>query len=254
MFIDTHAHLNLKDFASDVDAVLTRAENANIGKIICVGDDYKTSVRAIELAEKYTSVFATIGLHPECLNDEEFNFDNYAKLAQNKKVVAIGEIGLEYFVGNIDKPAQQKLFKKQIDLALTANKPIAVHSREAYTDLISIFKSLPKVPAGVIHCYVGDWPTAQALLAMGFYLSFTGIITFTKDTSSLTVVSQTSLDRILIETDSPYLAPPPHRGERNEPAYVVEVAKKIAEIKNLPLAAVEAQTTKNANELFNLDL
>lgn len=279
MLIDTHTHLNLEQFSGDYKEVIDRAFVSNVKAIINVGADMKSSRRAVEIADEIgDGIFATVGSHPHDTENNVFNEVAFTSLAENKKVVAIGECGLDYIsseiprqakldhVGdNIDKEAQKKLLIRQIDIANRLAKPIVVHCREAYggenraassayDDLISILTSLPQMPRGVIHCYVGDWVHAQVFLKMGFYLSFTGIITFSKNDHIIETVEKTPLDKILIETDAPWLAPEPYRGQRNEPAYVIEVAKKVAQIKKIPLAEVEAQTTANAIKLFKLNL
>lgn len=255
MYIDSHCHLNLEQFAADYDEVIDRAFANNVKAIINVGADIKSSIRAIEIAQEYArNIFATVGMHPHDAAEENFDENKFMALAQNEKVVAIGEIGLDYFGGQIDKQAQAELLNKQIVIATRANKPIVLHCRDAYDDLISILMGLSKIPRGVLHCYVGNWSHAQVFLEMGFYFSFTGIITFAKNHDIDETILNLPLDKILIETDAPWLAPELYRGKRNEPAYVVEVAKKIAEIKKIPLAEVEAQTTANAIKLFKLNL
>lgn len=254
MYIDSHCHLNLEQFKDDYRTVIDRAFANNIKAIINVGINFESARQAIEIAEEFgKGIYATVGMHPSEATKETFDETEMTKLAQNKKVVAIGETGLDYFGGNIDKTAQIELMDKQIKLALNINKPIVFHCREAYDDLISHLMSLPQTPRGVIHCYVGDWAHTQVFLEMGFYLSFTGIITFTKNAQLFKTVENIPLDKILIETDAPWLTPEPFRGKRNEPAYVVEVARKIAEIKKIPIDEVEAQTTKNTIDLFKLN-
>jgi TatD DNase family protein len=255
MFIDTHCHLNLERFAEDYKEAIVRANDADVKAVIIVGADLKSSRRAVEISKEYEkNVYATVGIHPHDGNGEIYSEKKISELLYSKRVVAIGEIGLDYFGSSVDKKAQLELLNNQIDLAVRAQKPIVLHCREAYDDMIAALMTFKDLPRGVMHCYVGDWAHAQIFLDMGFYLSFTGIITFTKDSEQIKVVENTPLDRIMIETDSPWLAPGLHRGHRNEPAYVVEVAKKIAEIKKIPVSLVEEQTTKNAIELFKLDL
>lgn len=255
MYIDTHAHLNLEQFASDYKLAIDRANDVGVQTIINVGANMESSHRAIEIADEFEKgIYATVGAHPHDSVEESFDDEEMMKLAQNKKVVAIGEIGLDYYGGSIDKVAQKELLDKQIHLAQRVGKPVVLHCRDAYDDLISILMTLGQIPKGVVHCYVGDWAHAQVFLDMGFYLSFNGIITFTKNANQLKVVEDTPLEKILIETDCPWLTPEPYRGKRNEPAYVVEVAKKIAEIKKISISEVETQTTKNAIELFKLEL
>ena len=255
MYIDTHCHLNLEQFSGDYKESIQRAIASNVGAVIIVGADLASSGRAVEIAKEYEkNVYSAVGMHPQDSREETFNQKNLSDLLYSKRVVAIGEIGLDYSGSNIDKKAQLELLNNQIRLASLAQKPIIIHCRDAYDDMIAALMAFKDLPRGVVHCYVGNWIHAQIFLDMGFYLSFTGIITFTKDPEQIKVVENTPLERILIETDSPWLAPGTHRGQRNEPAYVVEVAQKIAEIKKIPLRLVEEQTTKNAIELFKLGL
>ena len=253
MFIDSHAHLNFKDFANDYEAVIESAQKAGVGAIINVGASLESSAGALKLAARFKNkLYATVGIHPNEAKNEKFDEELFLKMAKNNEVVAIGEMGLDYFGGNIDKAGQIDLLKKQINIANRLGKPIILHCREAYEDLVSTLMAISPLPRGVLHCYVGDWSYAQIFLDMGFLISFTGIITFSKSENLRQVVEKIPLNKILIETDSPWLAPEPHRGKRNEPAYVVEVARKISEIKKVTTDEVEATTTKNAQELFHL--
>ncbi len=255
MFIDTHAHLNLGDYKNDADKVIKGALENGVF-MINVGVDFKTSKKAIELAEKYSSVYAAVGFHP---NDskEEFDYSTIKELAKNKRVVAIGETGLDYYRIKDDeienKNKQKEIFKKQIELALELKKPLIIHCRGAHNDLISILNtkySIQNTRSGVLHSFSGNLEQAEKYHEIGFKIAFNGIITFSRDYDE--VILKTPLEDILIETDCPFLTPNPYRGKRNEPLYVVEVAKKIAEIKNLSLGEIEEQTTKNAQELFSI--
>ncbi len=272
MLIDTHAHINLKDYKDDGDAVLKRALAQDIW-MINVGSEKKTSRRAVEYAQKYErGVFAAVGLHPIQLRAqeieekengetikftipaEEFSEEYYADLARQDKVVAIGEIGLDYYRNAAAKELQQEVLLKQLDLAIRLNKPILVHCREAHEDLQRIFKEWTStgksLPSGVLHSFSGTMAQAQEYLKMGFHLGFNGIISFARDYDE--VVREMPLDRLLIETDCPYLTPVPFRGKRNEPGYVKYVAEKIAELRNISVAEVAEITTQNARKLFNI--
>ncbi len=284
MFIDAHAHVNFKDYKIDGDEIVKRALENNVW-LINVGAEFGTSKRAVEYSQKYPEgVFAAVGLHPIHLTAQKFKekdlefeskaeeFDEkiYRGLAREPKVVAIGEIGLDYYrrgstsriLSGIReeveprqieiKNLQKQVFKKQIELAIELNLPIMVHCREAHTDVIEILKSyilnLKSNLNGVIHSFSGNYKQAREYRAMGFKIAFNGIITFARDYDK--VILDTPLEDILLETDCPYLTPVPYRGERNEPLYVIEVAKKLAEIKNISLEQVAEQTTKNAREVF----
>jgi len=274
LFIDTHAHINFKDYKDDVDEVIKRALKNDIW-LINVGAEFKTSKRAVEYSKKYpTGVFAAVGLHPIHLQEqkikdgdfevltraEEFNYKAYEELAQHAKVVAIGEIGLDYY--RMDQGTnreaqieiQKEVFLKQLKLAQELNKAVIIHCREAHKDLLEIlntqYSKLKTNFRGVVHSFSGNLKQARQYRQMGFKIAFNGIITFARDYDK--VVLDTPLEDILLETDCPYLTPVPYRGRRNEPSYIIEIAKKIAEIKNISLEEVARQTTLNAKEVFGL--
>lgn len=254
MLIDTHAHLNFKDFNADYQAVIDRALSADCDAIINVGSNLLTSQKAVKIAQDNKNVFAAVGLHPIHVKDETFNEAEFLKLAKNKKVVAIGETGLDYYYDRSNAETQKEVFSRHIKLANAASKPIIIHARESYDDVLSILTSQHPLNGGVMHCFLGKADFAKIIIAMGFYLSFTGIITFTKNDETVKVIQETPLEKILVETDCPYLTPEPHRGQRNEPAYVVEVAKKIAAIKKISFEQVAEVTTQNAVKLFKLNI
>ena len=230
-----------------------RAQKAGVEKIIIVGSNLETSTKALEIAKNYDCVFAAVGLHPIHTLDEKFDEASFLKLAKEKNVVAIGETGLDYYHGRTNISDQQAVFLKHLGLANVVNKPVILHSRDAGQDMLSILMTQTPLPRGVFHCFSEDWQFAKVILDLGFYISFTGIITFSKNYDNLEVVKNMPLGKIMIETDSPFLTPEPHRGKRNEPAYVIEVAKKIAELRKIPVEEVEHQTTQNAIELFKLN-
>lgn len=252
MFIDTHAHLNFQKFNLDWAEAIERAKKAKVKKIINVGSNLKTSRKAVEIAQKSEDAFAAVGLHPIHVKDEDFDEEKFLKLARHKKVVAIGETGLDYYYDKSTKELQREVLEKLLGLAAKVSKPVILHCRDASSDILSFLMAQPLEPLGVMHCFAGDWPMAKILLDMGLYISFTGLITFTKNEAAFEVIKNMPLERLMIETDCPYMTPEPHRGRRNEPAYVVEVAKKIAELKKIPLEKIEEQTTKNAEELFKI--
>jgi len=261
--VDTHCHLGMKNFSKDLDLVIKRAAESGVEKIITIGCTLKEAFKVVDLAQKYDSVYAAIGLHPgelfsknyeEILNDLE----EIEELAKNKKVVAIGEIGLEYRgLENDDfKQKQKEIFLRQLSMAERVKKPVMIHCRKAYEDLIKTLTSYHELQTtnhkliGVVHCFTGRLSQAKKLLDLGFFISFTGVITYARDYDN--VIREVPLERMLLETDAPFLAPLPYRGQRNEPAYVLEVAKKIAEIKNLSLKEVALKTTKAAEELLKI--
>lgn len=273
MLIDTHAHVNFRAFRDEEERVIKRALEQNVW-MINVGSQIGTSQRALEMAQKYPEgVFAAVGLHPAHLQSgeveayadefeevtfqsrfEEFDVKAYKELAQNEKVVAVGEAGLDYY--RIDKnnaeliKKQKEVFEKQIELALELNKPVLIHCREAHNDVLEILKKYQGKLSGVIHSFSGRWSQAEQYLATGFYLGFNGIITFARDYDR--VVREMPLEKLLLETDCPYLTPIPYRGQRNEPAYVKFVAQKIAELRGIAFDELTEQTTQNAKKLFNI--
>ena len=254
MLIDTHCHLNFDEFENDREEIIGRCLDKNIW-IINVGADYETSKKAAEIAEKYEKeVYSSIALHPHNVTKEKFDYKKYKDLAKSVKVVAIGECGLDYaFCENDEKiqKLQQEVFIEHLKLAKELNKPVIIHSRRLFPEILKLITQDSKLKTrGVLHCYMSRWSYAEEYLKLGFYISFTGLITYARDYDK--VIKNTPLERILVETDAPYLTPEPHRGKKNIPDYVELVAKKIAEIKKIPFSKVASQTTKNAKELFDL--
>lgn len=268
MLIDTHAHVNFKSFKDDSEEVIKCALDENI-QVINVGSQYSTSARAVEMAEKYeTGVWACVGLHPDHLKDQEweeegikvktkvekFDPEKYRELAKSKKVVAIGETGLDYYHGEENKEEQKETFRQEIKLAVELDLPVMVHCRNAYKDVLELIseekKKYDEKLRGTIHSYLGRLSYAEEFTKMGFFVSFNGIITYARDYDK--AVRGVDLEYILTETDCPWLTPVPHRGTRNEPSYVKFVAEKIAEIKNVSFEKVADATVKNARKLFNV--
>ncbi|MEA2064999.1 MAG: TatD family hydrolase [Patescibacteria group bacterium] len=279
MFIDTHSHLNFSVYINDRDSVIQRALE-NDTNLIIVGSQITTSERAVKIANQYKKdVHAAVGLHPIHLQEfhvdedemqfnsraEKFNYDKYKNLAQDEKVVAIGEIGLDYFrlknrakkdISDDEeaeiKEDQKRIFIQQFKLAQDVNLPIIIHCRDAHEDLIKILRKLksdyPKAN-GVIHCFNKDLETARKYFDLDFLISFTGLVVFLKGYEWIKGVPD---DKFMIETDCPYLTPPPHRGQRNEPIYVKYIARKIAEIRGVDVEEIAKITTKNAKKLFKL--
>lgn len=259
LIIDTHAHVNFSDYDKDRDEVIKRALANNVW-LINVGCDRKSSEEVVELAQKYPEgVFASVALHPNNI-EEDFNSEIYREFLTNKKVVAVGETGLDYKrdergeMRNEDKELQKEIFKKHIELALEFNKPLIIHCNKAHDDVLEILEPYTlnhkSYLRGVAHSFLGNYKQARRYRELGFKISFNGIITYARDYDK--VILDTPLEDILLETDCPFLAPIPYRGQRNEPLYVIEVAKKLAEIKNISYGDVVEQTTKNAVELFGL--
>ncbi|MFA6146263.1 MAG: TatD family hydrolase [Patescibacteria group bacterium] len=261
--IDTHSHLNFKVFDNNYKEVIKRSFDNGVKAIINIGTDLKSSEKVLAIANEFQNCYAAVGLHPTDIEKENFDPKKYIDLVNSNpdKIKAIGETGLDYYhiTNNAEREKQKEIFKKHLELAQKLNLPIILHCRgskenpkDAYLDLLSIISVSPFIPQGVIHCFTSDLEIAQKFLDLGFHLGFTGVITFKNAHSLLEVVKNVDLKRILIETDSPFLAPEPHRGEQNEPSYVRFVAEKIAEIKELPLKEVIEITGQNAIKLFKL--
>ena len=255
MFIDTHCHLEDENFSDDRADVLERAKIAGVEKIINFGSTLESSIAVAEFAKNFSELYAGVGIHPEEIdNFDEKTCLKLAELAANKKVVAIGEIGLDYhWEKDLQRRLiQQKIFIAQLDLARQLNLPVCIHDREAHGDTLKILKSEGKNLRGVLHCYSGSLETAKEVWKLGWLIGVDGPLTFKNSAKLPEVVKAAPRDMILIETDAPYLAPVPYRGKRNEPAYVVEVAKKLAELRGETLEEVAAYTTDNAKNLYGL--
>ena len=262
ILIDTHAHLHDRRFAADQEEVLARAMAADVQGIITVGTDLESSKKAIALASRHSGnaveprgpvVYATVGVHPH--DASKLNPEMLAeleRLASEKAVVAIGEIGLDLY-RNLSPPAvQEKVFVEQLELARRLDKPVVIHDRDAHTRVLSLLRQVGKDWQGVLHCFSGDEEMARQAMSMGFLISLAGPLTFENAHRPQAVARLVPLERLLIETDCPYLAPEPYRGKRNEPAYVRQVAVRLAELKNTGLEHVAQVTTENAVRLFRL--
>lgn len=253
MLIDTHAHIEMKEFDSDREDVIQRAKDAGAAYLISVGANLAGSRKAVELSERYGNVYASVGIHPHDVKDmDETTIPVLRDLAKSSKVVAIGEIGLDYFKEWSPKELQISKFRELLALAKELYKPVIIHDRDAHEDTLRILKE-EGIKKGVVHCFSGDSEFAKEILNLGFYISFTGVITFPKAEDARKVVEAVPIEKMLVETDCPYLAPVPHRGKRNEPAFVREVAKTIAEVKGLSLEDVARITTLNVKDLFGID-
>ncbi len=256
MLIDSHAHIQGKEYAGEAATLIARAQAAGVDTIIAVGGagDMSSNNEAVALAGLFPNVFATVGMHPhdaKDVGDQELNI--MRGLAAEPKVVAVGETGLDYYYNNSAQETQRQVFRQFIRLARETKLPIVVHERDAAADAAQLLRDEGEgTIVGVIHCFTGDFDAARRYLDLGFYLSFTGIITFKNAEALRDVVRKIPLEKMLVETDSPYLTPVPHRGKRNEPAYVRFVAETIARIKNTALEEVARVTTANTRALFRL--
>jgi TatD DNase family protein len=249
ILIDTHAHISKKDYSNRIDDLIQSAKDVGITKIINVGTNLKTSEECINLSEKYEELYATCGIHPHDADQAPKRYIyNLEEFAKHPKTVAIGEIGLDYHY-NISTPkAQQVIYKEQLEFAKDIQLPAIVHCRDSDDDILEGLIET-KSDTGVIHCFASDRTFAKNILETGFHISFTGMITFIKDLEK--VVQSIPLEKIMLETDSPYLTPKPFRGKQNEPKNISYIASKIAEIKDITLQEVATTTTKTAIKLFN---
>lgn len=247
---DTHAHYDDSKFDNDRDALLCDLPNKGICNIVNQATDLRTAQISIDFAEKYDYIYATVGIHPENLDGlPEDYIDVLRKLSRHQRVVAIGEIGLDYYY-DIPKDKQQKVFMEQLILANELSMPVCVHDREAHADTFDFLKKYK--PKGVVHCYSGSCEMAREIVNLGMYIGFGGVITFKNARKSLEVAQETPLERIVLETDAPYLAPVPNRGKRCDSSMIVYTAQKIAEIKNITTEALLKATCDNAKMLYNL--
>jgi len=260
ILVDSHCHLGFPEYASDLEAVKTRARQAGVKFLISVGTDLAQSEKNVGLAGGDEAIWAAVGIHPheadKIQKDFDWSLSQLEELAKRPKVVAIGETGLDYYKGYSSPQNQEVLFLAQIKLALKLNKPLVLHIRDAYSDVLEILEKdfLPLAKTshpGVAHSFGAGLKYAQRLIEWGFFIGINGIITFPNTGALLEVVEKTPLERLLIETDAPFLAPEPFRGRRNEPAFLVEVAKRIAQIKKLSVEEVAQITTQNARALFD---
>jgi TatD DNase family protein len=250
--IDSHCHLDGKPFDADRDAVIERARAAGVGRMLAIGtgDGPPDLEAGIRLAEKYPFIYATVGVHPhEAAKATPEILARLRTLAAHAKVVAVGEIGLDYHYDFSPRDVQRRVFIEQLQLAADAAKPIVIHTREAWDDTLQILSDQPLTAGGIMHCFTGGPAEAAQALALGFHLSFGGVITFPKSQAVRDAAALVPENRLLIETDAPYLAPVPHRGKRNEPAFIVDTVRKLAEARGTTPEAVAAATTRNFETL-----
>ncbi len=254
MLIDTHAHLQDRKFKKDLDQVMERAAQAGVEKIICIGYDYDSSRETVELARKYEQVYAVVGVHP---HDSSSVTDDILtrlhQLAKDPKVVAIGEMGLDFYRDLSPREDQRQAFRSQIKLARELYKPVVIHDRDAHQEVLDIVKQEKAGKnGGIMHCYSGHLPLAVEFMKEGFHISFAGPISYKNARKSAEVAGRVAADRLLIETDCPYLTPEPLRGKRNEPAYIKYVAEKLASIRNKTVEEIAYLTSRNAREVYRL--
>mgnify|MGYP001130145003 FL=1 len=253
MLIDSHAHLEMPPFDRDRDQVVRRAREAGVEIIVTVGTTVEDCRKALGIAGRYPGVYAVIGVHPHEVKDiDGKTYDALKEMAGQEKVVAYGEIGLDFFRNLSPRATQIRRFGEQLELASELDLPVVIHDREAHRETVELLKGWKGGRRGIIHCFSGDYAMAKQCIGLGFYISIPGTVTFEKNDRLRSIVRELPLDSLLVETDCPYLTPHPFRGKRNEPAYVVHTARKVAEIKGLPFEDVAAVTTANAKRVFNI--
>ncbi|MFN3365461.1 MAG: TatD family hydrolase [Exiguobacterium mexicanum] len=254
MLIDTHTHINAEQFNEDVEATIERARAAGVSPMLVVGFDNPTITRAIELAETYEDIYAIVGWHPvDAVDCTEADLKRIETLMAHPKVMALGEIGLDYHWDKSEKDVQQRVFRQQIAIAKRTNMPIVIHNREATADVLDILEEEhAEEVGGVFHSYSMSVELLERCLRLNFYISLGGPVTFKNAKVPKAVAQQVPLDRLLVETDCPYLTPTPFRGKRNEPAYVTYVAEEIASLRDMSYDALAEATTANAKRLFRL--
>lgn len=254
MFIDSHCHIDFPDFNEGLAPLLANMRSAEVDAALCVSVNLENFPRVLAAAEAYPNIYASVGVHPDHEDGREPDAAELVALAAHPRVVAIGETGLDYYrMAREAVDWQRARFRTHIRAARLAAKPLIIHTRSAAADTLAIMAEEGADQAGgVMHCFTESWPVAEAALAMGFYISFSGIVSFKSAKDLKEVARRVPLERMLIETDSPYLAPMPHRGKRNEPAYVRHVAEEIASLRGIPLEQVGEVTSRNFHDLFRI--
>lgn len=249
--IDTHSHIDMKDF-KDLDSVILNAKNSGVEKIIIPSVDRKSFEKVMQISNQYEGVYSALGIHPsEVQNAKEEDFEKIIELASDKKVVGIGECGLDYYWDKSFVEKQKEAFLKQIEIAVTLKKPLIVHDREAHKDTFDLLKDVKEIPI-IMHCFSGSFEFAKECIKKGFYIALGGVVTFKNAKKVHDIAKNIPLEYLLLETDAPYLTPEPYRGKRNEPAYVKFVAEKIAELRGISFDEIAEATTKNARKVFNI--
>jgi len=254
MFFDTHAHLDDEQFTEDRVDVISRLREAGVELVINVGCNMQSSLKSVEITKEYDFIYGAVGIHPHDASDlNEESLGQLRELAREPRIVAVGEIGLDYYYDYSPRELQKKCFREMIGMAKELKLPIIIHDRDAHEDTLKIVKEeKANEVGGVFHCYSGSWEMAKEVMKLGFYMAIGGAVTFKNAKKVVEVAQEIPLDHLLIETDCPYLAPVPYRGKRNEPAYVSKVAERIAEIKGISIEEVAKATLENGKRLFGL--
>jgi len=252
--IDTHCHLDMLSSGEDIGKVVSRAAARSVSHIITIGIDLKSSKKAIEIAEQHESVYASVGIHPHNVQDVQDNsYYELENLCDNEKVVAYGEIGLDFVKQYAPRHIQLEHYIRQVELVKKVELPLVIHDREAHDEILHVLKKeAPFAAAGVMHCFSGDWQLATQVLELGFFISIPGVVTFNKASALQEVAQKSPLDKLILETDAPFLAPDPYRGRTNIPEYILYTAQKIADLRGISVEEVARITTDNALKLFNI--
>jgi len=253
MLVDSHCHLDridLEPYQGDLNAALAAARERGVNRVLCVGIDRGNADTVCAIARAHAGVYASVGVHPLDIKDELETIDSLSELARRPEVVALGETGLDYYYSSERKEEQQQSFRAHLRAGARLGLPVIVHTREAREDTLALIREAGGEPGGVLHCFTESWDMARQALDLNYYISFSGIITFKNAQELRDVVKRVPLERLLVETDSPYLAPVPFRGKRNEPKYTREVAECVAQIRDLPLEEVARITSENFDRLF----
>ena len=254
MLFDTHAHMDDRAFREDRDALIAGLPEKGVSLVMNPGCSLESSRNAVALAEKYPHIYAAVGSHPDVADEvNELVLDEYRKLCKLPKVKAIGEIGIDYHYEDIPRELQLKAFRMQMELAREVKLPVIVHERDAHDDGMKVVKEFPDV-TGVFHCYSGSAEMARQLVDLGWYIGFTGVLTFKNARKAIETAASIPLDRIVLETDCPYMAPEPFRGKRNDPCYIYRMAEKLAEIRGLSVEEIQAITTENGKNLYRIKI
>jgi TatD DNase family protein len=253
--VDSHCHLDFPELSADLPSALSNMTEQGVSHALCVGVTLEHFPRVLALAEGYSNLFASVGVHPDHRQGEEPTLGRLIELAEHPKVVAIGETGLDYYRLTGDLEWQRERFRTHIRAARQTGKPLIIHMREAAADTLRILREEgAELAGGVMHCFTENWGVAQAAMDLGFCISFSGIVTFKNAAALRDVAKAVPLDRLLVETDAPYLAPVPHRGKLNQPAYVRHVAEEVARLRGITLDALADATTRNFSRLFSVTI
>ncbi|TDT50557.1 TatD family hydrolase [Fonticella tunisiensis] len=252
MIFDSHAHYDDEAFKDDREEVIDKIRRAGVEKVLNCGASLEGCYKTLELTEKYDFIYGAVGIHPEYPEAALENINKIGELLENKKIVAVGEIGLDYYYEPYDRELQLRAFREQMDLARSLDMPVVIHDREAHEDTLKVIKEFKGV-RGVLHCYSGSPEFAKEVLKHDYYFGFTGVVTFKNAKKAVDTVSVLPIDRILVETDCPYMAPVPYRGKRNDSSYLVHIINRIAEIRGMDYETIKRITYENACQLFNIE-